>query len=165
MFSKTGLLLSLLGLSTVLAAPVDQETRLEDIQCRCLSFSDSAKPSLCTYLESHGLDWHTAYTLATDHDLKIQFASRTTISKVLSIPRPLPTSVLRSLSEGEVLSVEADQTGMSENKIVCGLDDEVKHLGSEINGDEPELHYVGVVVGSFMMLLILYVVGDYFLTK
>lgn len=167
MFSKSSLLVSILGLTAVLAAPMDHsiEHRLEDIQCRCLSFSTSAKPTLCTFLESHGLDWHTAYSLAHENDMKIEFASKTTISKVLAIPKPLPSSVLQSLSHGEVAPLSSTDLIKSQNKIVCGLGDEVKHMGSHDNNLDPECHYVGVVVAGFMLFLIAYMVGEYGWTR
>jgi hypothetical protein len=167
MLSKTGLVVPLLSLTTILAAPVEQEYRLEDIQCRCLSFSTSAKPTLCTYLESHGIDWHTAYSLASDNDLKIRFASKTTISKVLSISKPLPSSVMQSLNEGETQPLESTALMQSENKIICGLGDEVKHMGDHdhLKGMEPELHYVGMAVGALMMLVIIYVAGVHLLNR
>lgn len=141
------------------------EPRLEDIQCRCLSFSTSAKPTLCTYLESQGLDWDTAHLLASENDMKIQFASKNTISKVLAIPKPLPSSVLQSLSHGEAVAPDAADLIKTENKIVCGLGDEAKHIGSHDANLDPECHYVGIVVAGFMCLLIAYLVGDYAWTK
>ncbi|KAF2856808.1 hypothetical protein T440DRAFT_382866 [Plenodomus tracheiphilus IPT5] len=182
-FSKSYFLALLLTTitSTVLAAPTidTREPRLEDVQCRCLSFSTSAKPTLCTYLELHNLDWHTAYAFASDNDLKIQFASKATITKVLSIPKPLPSSVLMSIEGGEAQQAypyqpqaaqQQQQLGFEDstasvNKIVCGLGDEVKHLGADVKFSEPELHYVGVVVASFMLFLIVWVVLEYLWTK
>ncbi|KAF1945111.1 hypothetical protein EJ02DRAFT_339688 [Clathrospora elynae] len=164
MFCKTSVLvLSLMGLATILAAPM--QYRLEDIQCRCISFSTSAKPTLCTYLESHGLDWQTAYTLATENGLRIQFASQTTISKFLSISKPLPSSVLRSLGQGEALPLTSTELMQSQNKMVCGLGDEVKYMSSRETSLEPELHCVGIFIASFMILLVFYVVGEYVWTR
>ncbi|KAL6712419.1 hypothetical protein ACN47E_000296 [Coniothyrium glycines] len=161
MFSKSSLFIAATCFMAVLAAPLQSEHRIEDIQCRCLSFSTSAKPTLCTYLESHGIDWHTAYSLASENELKIQFASMATITKVLSIPKPLPSSILRSLSEGEAQPLESAALMQSENKIICGLGDEVKHMDSihSLKGVEPELHHIGMVVGGLTLLLIFYVAG------
>ena len=152
-------LLALLSVSTSLAAPMDH--RLEDIQCRCLSFSTDAKPTVCTYMESHNLDWHTANSLASDYDLKINFASQNTIGKVLSIHRPLPSSLLQCISEGEVMPMNSADLTQRENKIVCGFGDEVKHLGSHDRSLEPEYHFVGYVGAAFMLLLALYVLAEY----
>ncbi|KAJ4373911.1 hypothetical protein N0V83_002650 [Neocucurbitaria cava] len=166
LFSNIGLVLSLVGFTatSVYAAPM--EYRLEDIQCRCLSFSTSAKPTLCTYLESHGLDWDTAYSLASDNELKIQFASQSTISKVLDIRKPLPSSVLRTLSHGEAAPLDVSSSLLqSENKIVCGLGDEVKHMGSPDMDLSSECHYVGAVVAALMLFLIAYLVGEHIWTK
>lgn len=167
MFSKASLLLSLLSLTTVLAAPMEVpvDHRLEDIQCRSLSFSTNAKPTVCTYLESHGLDWNTAYSLASDYDLKIQFASQSTISKVLSIPKSLPRSMLQSLSNGAARPPNPTDLIKSQNKIVCGLGDGVKRMGSDDSNLGPEYHCVSVVVTAFMLFLILYLVGLYVWTR
>ncbi|KAI8938137.1 hypothetical protein NX059_005803 [Plenodomus lindquistii] len=190
LFSKgtTLSLLQALSISTshVLAAPTStiatrdtREPRLEDIRCRCLSFSMSAKPTLCTYLESYNLDWHTAYAFASDNDLKIQFASQDTVTKVLSGSNPLPTSMLMSIrgdeagaeSEYEAQSQQQSPMGLEEtsansvNKIVCGLGDEVNHLSVDLRFSEPELHYVGVVVACFMAFLVFWVVVEYLWTN
>lgn len=53
----------------------------------------------------------------------------------------------------------------SENKIVCGLGDEVKHMGSRDMDLSSECHYVGAVVAAFMLFLIAYLVGEYIWTK
>jgi hypothetical protein len=154
------ILLALLSASTTLAVPMDH--RLEDIQCRCVSFSTDAKPTLCTYMESYRLDWHTASSFAKDHDLKIQFASESTITKILSIHRPLPSNVLQTLKEGEVMTT-VDETDLMqrENRIVCGFGDEVKQYGSDDRSMEPECHYVGYFVTTFMLLIALYLVAEY----
>jgi hypothetical protein len=94
---KSSLLIPLINLTGVLAIPTQH--RLEDIQCRCLSFSPSSQPMLCNYLEPHVLDWQTASKLASESDLKIHFSSELTVTQVLSIPSPLPSSTLQSLSE------------------------------------------------------------------
>ncbi|KAF2034375.1 hypothetical protein EK21DRAFT_56456 [Setomelanomma holmii] len=150
---------ALASAAITLVAPMD--IRLEDIQCRCLSYSTDAKPTLCTYMESHNLDWHTASSLASDYDLKIQFASQTTISKVLSINRPLPSSVLQSISHGEVAPVDEKELLQRENKIVCGFGDEVRHLGSHDRSLEPECHYIGYLGVAFMLLMVSYVLAEY----
>lgn len=164
MFSKTRLLLSLVALTAaVFAAPT--EHRLEDIQCRCLSFSTSAKPTLCTYLESHGLDWTTAYSLASDNSLKIQFASQSTITKVLEMRRPLPRSVLHAIGNGAAVHLPATNLMHTENKIVCGFGDEATHTGSQDMDLAPESHYVGAILAAFMLFLLAYLVVDYAWTK
>ncbi|KAB2099704.1 hypothetical protein AG0111_0g12067 [Alternaria gaisen] len=141
---------------------VPMDHRLEDIQCRCLSFSTNAKPTVCTYLESYGLDWDTAYSLVSDYDLKIQFVSQSTISKVLSIPKSLPRSMLQSLSNGAARPPNSTDLIKSENKIVCGLSDEVKRMGSDDSNLGSECHCVGIIVTAFMLFLILYLVGQRF---
>jgi hypothetical protein len=112
-------------------------------------------------MESHNLDWHTASSLASDFDLKIQFASQDTITKVLAINRPLPSSVLQSISAGQVAPVDQKDLLQRENKIVCGFGDEVKHLGSHDRSLEPECHYIGYMGAAFMLLLALYILAEY----
>ncbi|KAH9868518.1 hypothetical protein J1614_007590 [Plenodomus biglobosus] len=157
--------------TTVLAAPTRdaKEVRIEDVQCRCLSFSTSAKPSPCTYLESHNLDWHTAYTYASDNDLKLEFASEETITTVLAIPKPLPSSILLSIKRNKEQQSQQQQnpqtTIKNTNKIICGLDHEVNHLSSDITFSEPELHYVSAVIASFTLFLIIWIAAEYLWTR
>jgi hypothetical protein len=153
----SSILVALLGAAS--AAPIDH--RLEDIQCRCLSLSTNAKPTLCTHMESHAFDYHTASSLASDYDLEMQFASQDTITKILSIHRPLPSGVLQRISEGQVVSKDATDLLQQQNKIVCGFGDEVKRLGSHDVSLELECHYIGYGVAAFMLLVLVYVVGEY----
>jgi hypothetical protein len=160
---KSSLLIPLIRFTTVLAFPT--QPRLEDIQCRCLSFSLNSQPILCNYLEPHVLDWQTASNLASRSDLKIHFISELTVTRVLSIPRPLPSSILQSLSEeGSEPSLDPTEMVQNENKIICRLSDGAKHISSQDQSVEPG-HYVGVVLGVFMLLLLLYVVGEYLWTR
>jgi hypothetical protein len=53
----------------------------------------------------------------------------------------------------------------NENRIVCGFGDEVEHVGDHEKSLEVEVHYVGTVLGLFMLLLIIYLVGDYLWTR
>jgi hypothetical protein len=161
---KSSLLIPLISLTGVLAIPTQH--RLEDIQCRCLSFSPSSQPILCNYLEPHVLDWQTASRLASESDLKIHFSSELTVTQVLSIPSPLPSNILQSLSE-EVGEPSLDPTEMvqNENKIICGLSDGAKHISNQDQSAEPDVHYLGVVLGVFMLLLMFYVVGEYLWTR
>ena len=143
--------------------PTTPDHRLEDIQCHCLTLSTDAKPTVCTYMGAHHLDWQIASTLANDYDLKINFASRDTIDKVLAIRKPLPGSVLRSIREGEA-GVMRDGEGLvkRENRIVCGFGDEGWGNGEgDGEGMGGEGHYVGVVVVGFMGLVACYVVAEY----
>jgi hypothetical protein len=148
---------------TALAIPTQH--RLEDVQCRCLSFSSTAKPTLCNYLEPHVIDWQTAYKLASESDLKIHFTSELTVT-VLAIPRPVPSSVLRSLSEEDTEPL-LDPTEMlqNEDKIICGLSDTSKHVEHHEQSMEQETHYAGAVLGFFMLLLIIYVAVEYIWTR
>ena len=164
MFSKSNLLLFLTSLTSVLAAPTKQ-LRLEDLQCRCLTFSTSAAPTLCSYQELLTLDWDTAHSLATVNNLKMQFASRQAMTKVLTIAKPLPSSILQSIHEGQALPLDPAEKVQNENKIVCGFGDEVQHVGIRDKSVEVEVHYVGTVLGLFMLLLICYLVGEYLWIK
>lgn len=154
---------ALMSAATALAAPMDH--RLEDIQCRCLSFATDAKPTVCTYMGAHQLDWHTANSLAADYDLKINFASESTITKVLSINRPLPSSVLQSASEGEVVPMDSEELMQKENRIVCGFGDEVKRMGDQDRSMEPECHFVGYVAAMFMLFMAVYVLAEYMYSR
>jgi hypothetical protein len=112
-------------------------------------------------MESQRLDWHTANTLATDYDLKIEFASQDTISNILSIHRPLPSSVLRAISEAETMPIHEEDLMQRKNKIVCGFGEEVRRLGRYDGSMEPECHFVGYVVAALMVLVALYVGAEY----
>jgi hypothetical protein len=153
-------LITVISASTTLAALMDH--RLEDIQCRCLSVSTDAKPTVCTYMEFQKLDWYTASSFASDHNLKLHFASQDTITKVLSINRPLPTSVLETIGEADVAEVNESGWMQSGNKIVCGFGDEVEHLGMDNKSLEPEdVHFVSYVVAGMMVLIGFYVFAAY----
>jgi hypothetical protein len=153
------ILLALLSASTTSAAPMDH--RLEDIECRCVSYSTDAKPTLCTYMESYRLDIHTASSFAKDHDLKIHFASEDTIDKVLAIKRPLPSNVLQAIEECDVMPMKEEGLRQRENKIVCGFRNEVKHLGSQDRSMEPDCHFVSYFVAAFMAIIALYLLAEY----
>jgi hypothetical protein len=146
--------LTLLFLATTITA-TPMTTRLEDLQCRCVSFSTTAKPTLCTYMESYRLDMHTATSFARDHDLAIQFASPATVDRVLHIRKPLPSYVLRMLEE-DGCDAEVRER---ENRIVCGFRDDVKEYeGREIGEDE---HFVGWFVGAFVGIVVLYLGAEW----
>jgi hypothetical protein len=163
MFSIINLFLPLTCLTTALAIPTRH--RLEDIQCRCLSFSSAAKPILCNYLEPHVLDWQTAYNLASESDLKIHFSSELTVTQILLIPRPLPSSVLQILGEEDAEPlIDPSEMLQNENKIICGLSDTAKHVEHHQQSVEQETHDVGAVLGGFMLLLMIYVAIEYIWT-
>jgi hypothetical protein len=157
------LLTLLISASATLAAALDY--RLEDIQCRCLSIIPTdAKPTLCTYLDAHKLDWHTASSFASEHNLRLHFASQDTVSKVLSINRPLPSSVLESIGDGHASEAQESEWMMqSESRIVCGFKEEVEELSSGGDGDgslEPEeVHFVSHVVAGIMVMVVGYVLA------
>lgn len=119
---------------------------------------------MCSYLEPHVLDWQTAYSIATGTNLKIEFTSEITVTKMLSVPKPLPSNVLHSLTqEAEAPEWDPSETVRYENKIVCGLSDALDH--SDDRQDEvpqPELHYIGTVLAIFMLLLIVTVTIEYY---
>jgi hypothetical protein len=160
MISNMILTLGLLLISTSRAHPTDHHhnPRLEDLQCRCLSIStESTKPTLCTYMEAiHHLDFYTASTFASEHNLKLHFASQDTVTKVLAVNRPLPTEVLESLSDVPEVELAWVQ---SEMRIVCGFDGEVERMGRIDDGaDDVEIEsgLVGAVVAGCMGLVGVY---------
>lgn len=112
-------------------------------------------------MESQRLDWYTANSLASDYDLKIQFASHDTITNILRIHRPLPSSVLETVDRGEVMPRVEGGRMQRENKIVCGFGDEVKHLGHQDRSMEPECHFVGYVVAALIAMIALYILAEY----
>ncbi|KAL5118382.1 hypothetical protein ACEQ8H_003731 [Pleosporales sp. CAS-2024a] len=156
-FSNT--LLAFLGATLTLAAPTDH--RLEDIQCRCLSFSTDAKPTPCTYMESQRLGWTAAYSFASDYNLKIEFASPDTVSNILAMHRPLPTSVLQAVSGADAVPAHSEDLMHRSNKIICGFDQEVKNLGSHDRSMEPECRFVSYVIVALMVAIALYVLAEY----
>ncbi|CAA9965599.1 hypothetical protein CFE70_008684 [Pyrenophora teres f. teres 0-1] len=160
MLTRSALFFALMHLTSAFATPT-KSLRLEDLECRCLSFSTSAAPTLCTYQELVLLDWDTAYLLATNNDLKIQFASEAAVHQVLSIPRHLPTSVLRTVQEGEARPLDPSSRIQNENRIICGFGDEIERVGDDDRDSVPEIHYIGVVLGIFMLLLIVYLIAEY----
>jgi hypothetical protein len=117
-------------------------------------------------LEPHILDWQTASKLASESDLKIHFTSELTVTQVPPTPNPLPTSMLHRLGEEDAEpSLDPTEMIQNENKIICGLSDGTKHISSQDQSLEPGVHYVGVVLGVFMLLLMTYVVGEYIWTR
>jgi hypothetical protein len=153
-------IIAALGLQTALAAPTMERPNLDEIQCRCLTFRANEAPTPCNFFESKGFGWRSAQILASQYDIKVQFASKSTISKVLSIDTPLPSDVLQITSYGDAQS-DSKETNRSENKIVCGFGGEVRRMSSYDRSHEPQDHYVGQVVGWLMFFITLYVVGEY----
>ena len=163
MLSNTALVL-FLGLTSALAAPT-KHVNLDDVQCRCLTFSTSAAPTHCMYQELLTLDWETAHALASANELKIQFASDKAIGKILSIPKPLPITVVDAIHEGKTLPLDPSKEVRSENRFICGFGNDLEYVESQGAGLKPEIHYVGTVLGLFMLLFIIYLVADYSWTR
>ena len=168
MLFKLSTLVAALSLQSAFAAPAmeHRENHVEDIQCRCLTFRANERPTPCNFFESKGFGWRSAQILAAQYDIKVQFASKTTISKVLSIPAPIPSDVLQTTSFGPA-QLAAKDANMSQNKIVCGFGKEVRRMTHHHHHrhHEPESHFVGRVVGWLMLFIILYVVGEYAWTR
>lgn len=152
-------------LTTTLAAPTNNPTHhTSDLQCRCLTFSISAAPTHCPYQELLTLDWDAALSLATANDLKLQFASDATISKVLAIPTPLDPSILDTVQQGKTLPLDPSKQVRSENRMICGFEDDVERVERCEEGMRmmsAEVHYVGTVVGLFMAFFVCYLVAEY----
>ncbi|KAI4955831.1 hypothetical protein J4E91_000038 [Alternaria rosae] len=163
---QTPLLLTLTALATtVLSAPTTNHPtpQLEDLQCRCLTFSTSRSPTPCSYQELLTLDWEAAFSLSITNALPIQFAGQTTMDTLLAIPKPLPLSLLQSMHEGgEVGPLDPSGGVMSENRVVCGFGGEVEGVSRRGSGGvEQEVHYVGTVLGLFMLGMIVWVAGEW----
>ncbi|KAF3046691.1 hypothetical protein E8E11_004164 [Didymella keratinophila] len=157
-------LVAAIAASTALAAPamdrLKKEPHLEDIQCRCLTFRANERPTPCNFFESKGFGWRSAQILASQYDIKVQFASKNTISRVLAIPAPLPSEILDTTSKGDALSESSDEN-ISQNKIVCGFGREVRHMTHHHLNVDPESRYVGQVIAWITLFIILYAAGEY----
>lgn len=163
MLFKFSALVAVITVSTALAAPavdhLKKEPHLEDIQCRCLTFRANERPTPCNFFESKGFGWRSAQILASQYDIKVQFASKSTISRVLAIPAPLPSDVLDTTSKVDALSDSRDEN-ISQNTIVCGFGKEVRHMTHHHLNIKPESRYVGQVVAWITLLIILYAAGE-----
>jgi hypothetical protein len=168
MLLKFSALVAAIAASTALAAPamdhLKKEPHLEDIQCRCLTFRANEKPTLCNFFESKGFGWRSAQILASQYDIKVQFATKSTISRVLAIPAPLPSNILDTTSKGDALSESRDEN-ISQNKIVCGFGREVRHMTHGHLNVDPESRYVGQVIAWITLFIILYAAGEYMWIK
>ncbi|EUC38871.1 hypothetical protein COCCADRAFT_32225 [Bipolaris zeicola 26-R-13] len=155
-------------LASSLAAPTNTLTHhTSDLQCRCLTFSTSAAPTHCPYQELLTLDWDAALSLATANDLKLQFASDATIAKVLAIPTPLDPSILDAVHQGKTLPLDPAEQVRSENRMICGFEDDVERVERWEDGVGmmgAEVHYVGTVLGLFMVFFVAYLVAEYLWT-
>ncbi|KAF9699101.1 hypothetical protein EKO04_003109 [Ascochyta lentis] len=163
MLFKSGPFLVALSLQTTFAAPTI-ESHLEDIQCRCLTFRANERPTPCNFFESKGFGWRSAQILASQYDIKVQFASKSTISRVLSATTPLPSDVLQTTSYGDAQSA-SKEANISQNKIVCGFGKEVRRMTHHHRNHEPESHFVGQVIGWLTLFIALSVVGEYVWTR
>jgi hypothetical protein len=168
MLFRFSALVAVMTASTALAAPamkhMEKEPLLEDIQCRCVTFRANEQPTPCNFFESKGFGWRSAQTLASEYDIKVQFASKSTISRVLAISVPLPSDVLETTSTGDALSTSR-HVNISQNKIVCGFRKEVRHMTRLHLNVEPGYHVVGQVVAWLILLIIFYAAGEYLWTK
>ena len=158
----------LVGLSAgfTLAAPVTENRayRLEDIQCRCLTFRSNERPTPCNFLESKGFGWRSAHTLASQYNIPVQLASKSSISEVLSVSTPLPNDLLQIVALGDAQSASSEmKADASQNKIVCGFDKEVRQL-SHCQEYEGASHVAGQVIAWLMLLIIVYAAGEYIWT-
>lgn len=153
-----------LSIGTTLAAPAMQQSKqpaqLEDLQCRCLSFRANEQPTPCNFFESKGFGWRSAQILASQYDIKVQFASKTTIASVLAIPAPLPSDVLQCTSTGDAQTAAQD-ANIAQNKIVCGFGREVRRMTAHHQHAESQTHFVGQVVAWLVLLIIVYAAGEY----
>jgi hypothetical protein len=152
---------------SALAVPVteNREYRLEDIQCRCLTFRSNERPTTCNFLESKGFGWRSAHTLASQYDIQVQLACKSSISKLLSISTPLPNDLLQIVTLGDAQSSSSEmEANASQNKIVCGFGKEVRQL-VHCQDYEGTSHFAGQVIAWLMLLIIIYAAGEYIWTK
>ncbi len=163
---RSSILIAVLSVSSALAAPAitQREYLLEDIQCRCLTFRANEGPISCNSFESKGFGWESAQALASQYDVRVHFASKETISKVLAIPAPLPSDVLQVTSAGDVQSALGGMK-RSQNKIVCGIGKEVVYMSHDHQDLQSEGRFVGQVIAWLMLFVILYAAGEYVWTR
>jgi len=163
---KLSTILASFSAGFAIAAPgtVNREYRLEDIQCRCLTFRSKERPTPCNFLESKGFGWRSAHTLASQYDIQVQLASKSSISEVLSVSTPLPNDLLQIVALGDAQSASSEmRAGASQNKIVCGFGKEVRQL-SHCQEYESTSHFAGQVIAWLMLLIIVYAAGEYIWT-
>jgi hypothetical protein len=94
--------------------------------------------------------------------MKIQFATQDTITRVLEVATPLPTSVLLSMSNEKPLHLDHAGALESVQKIVCGVDDEVRQRWMEMSGKEgsgSDLFVLQIIV-SLILLIVMYEVVE-----
>lgn len=163
---KLSVLVAALGVCSAFAAPAVErrQNHLENIQCRCLTFRANEQPNQCNFLESKDLGWESAQTIASQHDIQVQFASKSTIAKILAIPDPVPSEVLQLVSIGDAQSMPKEAI-TSQSKIVCGFGTEVRHMAHHHQDDRLEGHFVGKVIAWLMLFIILYAAGEYVWTR
>lgn len=159
-------LVAALAFCSAFAAPATErrEHHIEDIQCRCLTYRANEGLTPCNFFESKGFGWRSAQTIASQFDIKVQFASKSTISKVLAISTPLPNEVLQAISIGDAESASREAT-TSQNKIICGFGKEVRHMTQHLQDYRSEGHFIGQVIAWLMLLIVLYAAGEYIWTR
>ncbi|KAJ4992754.1 hypothetical protein SVAN01_01800 [Stagonosporopsis vannaccii] len=159
-------LVAALTFCSAFAAPAIErrEQHLEEIQCRCLTYRASEPPTPCNFFESKGFGWRSAQTIASQYDVKVQFASKSTIFKVLAISAPLPSEVLQATSIGDAQSAPREASS-SRNKIVCGFGNEVRKMTQHLEDHRSEGHFIGQVIAWLMLFIVLYAAGEYIWTR
>jgi hypothetical protein len=147
--------------STAMAAPINP---LDNIRCHCITFYAHHLPAACTLLGAQNLDWNTAQKLASTHRLDIEFASQDTITRILEVDRPLPTSVLVSLRTTK----ETRHVG---TKFICGMDDEVMTTMLEAPIEQANARVaeqeacISGVLAIIVLVVILYAVCEFAWTR
>jgi hypothetical protein len=94
--------------------------------------------------------------------MKIQFATQNTITRVLEVETPLPTTVLLSMSNEKPLLLDHAGARESVQKIVCGVNDEVQQRWldmSESDGSGSDWFVLQVIV-SLILLIVMYEVVE-----
>jgi hypothetical protein len=138
--------------------PPPPPSSLSDLHCTCLHLS-ALPSSPCVSLPHIPLTWPAAYSLATEHNIPLHFATHTTIERILKMPSPLPTSVLQVAGRGP--AVVALEGGRDE--IVCGFGGRGEGSRSEEGADQGG--FVSQVVAWLMVLIAVYMLGEWVVAK
>lgn len=140
----------------IMYAPIDNV--YSELRCHCITFYSASETAPCALTDSQYLDWEDAQTLASAYDLRIKFASSSTVSKVLEVEQPLPTGVLKSMTR-------VDDRSSTGRMMVCGFGDEVnqKYMSGsdgslEVNGYDL---FASKVVAVLLLIIILYAAGEF----
>jgi len=151
--------LALLAFTSAMPSPT---TTVTELKCHCLIFKSTSGLSPCNPTSTAAFDWHTAQKFASDHNIRIQFFSSSTISQVLEVDRPLPSSMLMRMSDGGPIPLDDTWATDGVQKIICGFNDEVSRLW-HTESQEPVVScaiwaWHGVLI--LLLLVVVYAAGE-----